>query len=289
MKQDALHGYRILAGTRPTRPSLTEARTGISEYERRRAEAVELEEGRPYDPDEDPRHYTDRDLWRFMRMIHSGDPPFEKSVRSLTKKPYKAYDAIKRELKRRGLPTTWAKLRPMKFDRQGYYSFVMEPGAKGVRYTGGAGYGESLEEATSLRDQHADAKKRARLHPKSGWGKHARKLLKKIKAKQDEQAEGEELEAKRPTFKVAKAAILDYLRKEGWKMSGPLKIPHATSPDGKLRFWFKSQAVHYSWEKHKAGNARSLDLDIRRMSPEEFTKDAERRGRKWGPEMAHYF
>lgn len=48
------------------------------------------------------------------------------------------------------------------------------------------------------------------------------------------------------TFEQARLEILSLLGSCGWALSDPkLKIPHATSPDRKLRFWFKPQAVHY--------------------------------------------
>lgn len=78
------------------------------------------------------------------------------------------------------------------------------------------------------------------------------------------------------TFKVARQEILDHLNNAGWNISDPtLKIPHATSPDGTLRLWFKAQAVYYTKsneKKHKPKDARtvSYDLDIRKVSPQNF-------------------
>lgn len=97
-------------------------------------------------------------------------------------------------------------------------------------------------------------------------------------------------EAKRPTFQAAKAAILAYLQQQGWKVNPHLKVPHATSPDGELRLWFKAQAVYYSWgDKHTLGDARSLHSDIRDMTPEAFVAEAERLGRSWGKSHAMDF
>lgn len=80
-------------------------------------------------------------------------------------------------------------------------------------------------------------------------------------------------EAKRPTFQAAKEAILDYLQKEGWTVQRNLKVPHATSPKGDLKFWFKTQAVYVSAGKGTAlGDASSTWADIRDMSPEAFVK-----------------
>ena len=97
-------------------------------------------------------------------------------------------------------------------------------------------------------------------------------------------------EAKRPTLKAAKAAILSYLQREGWAVKPHLKVPHATSPDGELRLWFKAQAVYYSWgNSHSLNGARSLHTDIRDVTPEEFVKEADRLGRKWGKSSADDF
>jgi hypothetical protein len=88
-------------------------------------------------------------------------------------------------------------------------------------------------------------------------------------------------EAKQPTFQAAKQAVMDYLKSKGWKMSGPLKVPYATSPDGMVRLWFKSQAVWFSYgNAHNLGGARSVHSDIRAMTPEEFVVDAEKFARR---------
>jgi hypothetical protein len=82
---------------------------------------------------------------------------------------------------------------------------------------------------------------------------------------------------KAKTFPEARAEMLDGLAKKGWKVKGELKIPHATSPDGDVRLWFKTQAVYFSLGKgHDFKNARTLsyDLDIRKMSPEDLEKMA---------------
>lgn len=82
--------------------------------------------------------------------------------------------------------------------------------------------------------------------------------------------------AKRPTFDVAKKSLLDHLSKEGWKISSPtLKIPHATDRNGEVRLWFKTQAVYMSIVKGRGGShtmdgARSIHVDIRDLTPEQF-------------------
>jgi hypothetical protein len=91
------------------------------------------------------------------------------------------------------------------------------------------------------------------------------------------------LKTAKPTFVEAKQAILDYLGKEGWKLSAPgLKVMHATSKDGKVRLWFKAQAVYftYSTGRHDFGEAHSLHSDIRSMTPEAFVKDADKDARR---------
>jgi hypothetical protein len=82
----------------------------------------------------------------------------------------------------------------------------------------------------------------------------------------------------KPTFAEAKTALMEHLRSAGWKMSGPLKVPHATSPCGKLRLWFKSQAIWYDYDSdprttiggRSLGTARSTHDDVRSMSPADF-------------------
>lgn len=77
------------------------------------------------------------------------------------------------------------------------------------------------------------------------------------------------------TYLAARAAILAHLASLNWTCKPDLKVAHATRPDGKLRLWFKAQAVHYTQStigKHDAGDARCVtyDLDIRTMTPEKF-------------------
>ena len=69
---------------------------------------------------------------------------------------------------------------------------------------------------------------------------------------------------------------LDYIARR-LQLKKDLKIPQATSPDGKLRLWFKSQAVWFTYDssfkpRHEFKDARtvSYSLDIRKMTPEEF-------------------
>ncbi len=79
--------------------------------------------------------------------------------------------------------------------------------------------------------------------------------------------------ARRRTFAQARADILDRLRQKQWTVKANLKIPHATSPDGDVRLWFKPQAVHFTCGvSHQAGDARTImyDLDIRKVDPDKL-------------------
>jgi len=80
---------------------------------------------------------------------------------------------------------------------------------------------------------------------------------------------------KRPTYKAARLALWSYFGTQGWKLSNPrLKNLWATSPDGRLRLWFKAQSIYTErgpgpWS---INNAHSLThgLDIRDWSPARF-------------------
>lgn len=78
------------------------------------------------------------------------------------------------------------------------------------------------------------------------------------------------------TFAEAKRAILDDFARIGWTVKKDLKFPHATSPDGVVRFWFKPQGVHYTVVlgagRHDMGDARTLsyDQDIRVMTVDDI-------------------
>ena len=75
------------------------------------------------------------------------------------------------------------------------------------------------------------------------------------------------------TFDAAHDASMAHLEKEGWKVKRGLKTPHATSPDGKHRLWFKGQSIHHTHSKtgsHNVGDAHSLHLyDLKNTSPED--------------------
>lgn len=93
------------------------------------------------------------------------------------------------------------------------------------------------------------------------------------------------------TFLQARGEISRLLHERGWQLSPALKVPYATSPSGRLRLWFKAQAVYFTEASHggRGGhhefkNARTLsyDLDIRKITPEQFLAAVER----WFPESA---
>lgn len=104
--------------------------------------------------------------------------------------------------------------------------------------------------------------------------------------------EGEELpvgfdellgEGKGKTFAQAKDELLKGLAADGWKVKTDLKVPHATSPDGTRRLYFKTQAVYLSKDdtlgasKHDFGSARSVHLDdTRKMDYASFAKEVAR-------------
>jgi hypothetical protein len=101
-----------------------------------------------------------------------------------------------------------------------------------------------------------------------------------------------EAAGKPPTFAQAQEAIFSHLKQNGWAVKTGLKIPYATSSDGKFRLWFKAQAVYFTIAedgKHDYKNARtvSYSLDIRQMSPEEFAKNADFWRKHYG-DSGHY-
>lgn len=76
-----------------------------------------------------------------------------------------------------------------------------------------------------------------------------------------------------PTFPVARKALLEYLAREGYTLSGNLKVPHATSRNGNVRFWFKPQAVYVTvGTAHSMNGARSTHDDIRLYPPEQWLR-----------------
>lgn len=80
---------------------------------------------------------------------------------------------------------------------------------------------------------------------------------------------------KKPTFAQAKEALISHLRSQGWAWSGPLKVPHLTSHIGRdqVRLWFKPQAIYIGVNTNNMGDARSLHVDARELSPQELEAD----------------
>lgn len=77
------------------------------------------------------------------------------------------------------------------------------------------------------------------------------------------------------TYKQAMIAHLNALQELGWAVKKDLKVPHATSPDGKIRLWFKTQAVYFSsGEGTNLGSALSLWLDTRTTSTDSLVASA---------------
>lgn len=76
------------------------------------------------------------------------------------------------------------------------------------------------------------------------------------------------------TFAAARAAHLAALAAAGWAVKGDLKVPHATSPDGRSRLWFKPQAVLAGCGT-VLGDARSLWIDARTASTAQLIAAAE--------------
>lgn len=78
---------------------------------------------------------------------------------------------------------------------------------------------------------------------------------------------------RKPTFKQKREELLRGLEECGFQVKASLKVPHATSPDGQLRYWFKPQAIYYSiGEPHDFGRARSWTDDMRETSVGELIK-----------------
>lgn len=85
------------------------------------------------------------------------------------------------------------------------------------------------------------------------------------------------------TYAQAQRDILDNLAANGWQVSAALKVPHATSPNGRLRLWFKPQAVWFTkifarGDRHDFKDARTIsyDLDIRTKDPDTFRDQMQR-------------
>ena len=78
------------------------------------------------------------------------------------------------------------------------------------------------------------------------------------------------------TYNEAEKRLLSELAALGWTVKAGLKIPHATSPNGKLRVWFKTNATYLSNDTHTFANARSLWCDRRDLPVANLIADCER-------------
>lgn len=92
---------------------------------------------------------------------------------------------------------------------------------------------------------------------------------------------------KRPTFARQRETLLKAFADFGWEVTErdyrtgrPLKVPHATNPEGDIRLWFKPQSVYYAHITGQArfdlGSARSIESDIRTTNAEILKAQAER-------------
>jgi hypothetical protein len=86
------------------------------------------------------------------------------------------------------------------------------------------------------------------------------------------------------TYDAAHKSYLEGLKNDGWDVktmgpSGPLKVPHATSPSGKTRLYFKTQSIYrsvdnnkYGMPQHDMGRAHSITQggDSRHIKYEDF-------------------
>lgn len=78
------------------------------------------------------------------------------------------------------------------------------------------------------------------------------------------------------TYAKAQLEIMDELTRQGWSVVKGLKVPHATSPDGRDRLWFKAQAIYHG-KGTNMGAARSLWLgDIRFGTAREWVEQIKR-------------
>jgi hypothetical protein len=87
------------------------------------------------------------------------------------------------------------------------------------------------------------------------------------------------------TYAKAQQEILHLLGNQGWTLSGRLKIPHATSPDGEVRFWFKAQAIYMSKGNrvNDMHSARSIwAKDYRFIPAQDFVRGLEAIARRAG-------
>jgi hypothetical protein len=74
------------------------------------------------------------------------------------------------------------------------------------------------------------------------------------------------------TFNEVRYWILNYLEMMHWTVKRDLKVPHATSPNGEVRLWFKTQAIYMNdpgSDPRNFANTHSISSDMR-----EYADDA---------------
>lgn len=74
---------------------------------------------------------------------------------------------------------------------------------------------------------------------------------------------------KPPTFRVVRDHLIAGLEAHGWRVAKSLKVPHATSPNGATRLWFKTQAIYVNdpgTNPSAFSNTHSLVSDMRTLS-----------------------
>lgn len=73
------------------------------------------------------------------------------------------------------------------------------------------------------------------------------------------------------TFQQAHAKLLSDLQAKGWSVKTALKVPHATSPNGQVRFWFHPQSIYYtSGNQHVGNDSRSLHVNSKEITADQL-------------------
>jgi hypothetical protein len=110
-----------------------------------------------------------------------------------------------------------------------------------------------------------------------------------------EEEEAPPTPTKLPTYKKAQQAIRNMLRDEGWTIKEGLKVPHATSPEGKTRLYFKAQSIYEdTGPPFSLNRARSLVSDPRKPGVieawlvEEGWREPEEEGQTLAPYYAAF-
>lgn len=81
--------------------------------------------------------------------------------------------------------------------------------------------------------------------------------------------------AAKKTFKEAREQVFAFLKKRGWNVAENLTVPHATSPDGKVRLWFKSQAVYAAHKERAEEGKNPLDFKNSHSMTSDLREDAD--------------